>query len=110
MFCKNCGAQLNDGATFCQSCGAKIGEEVTTTANRGSDGLGIAAKVFMIISCVSYAISIVGLIALIWVLPITISVSKKIKSGEKIGTGLKIAVLLLVNTIAGILLLCRKED
>ena len=26
MFCKKCGAQLEEGAVFCQNCGARIEE------------------------------------------------------------------------------------
>ena len=25
MFCKNCGAEINEGAAFCLKCGAKVG-------------------------------------------------------------------------------------
>ena len=119
MFCKKCGTQLGEGASFCPNCGTQVAETaamqqpVQTTApvaSKGSDGLGTAAKIFMILSCVSFGISIIGLIALAWAIPMTISVSKKIQNGEPIGVGLKICTLFFVSTLAGILLLCRKEQ
>ena len=115
MFCKNCGTQLGEGASFCPNCGTQVAEtaamqQTAPVANKGSDGLGTAAKIFMILSCISYGISIIGLIALAWAIPMTASVSKKVKNGEPIGVGLKICTLLFVNTLAGILLLCRKEN
>lgn len=33
MFCKNCGAQLSDGAKFCNSCGASINGTPSTSDN-----------------------------------------------------------------------------
>ena len=104
-FCNNCGSQTMNGATFCTNCGASINPYATT--NQGSDGLGIAAKIFLIISCVAQG---VFLLPLAWCLPITISICKKLNSGEPISVGLKICALLFVNTIAGILLLCRSEN
>lgn len=70
------------------------------------DGLGIAAKVFMIIGCVAQGCL---LVPLAWMIPMTISFSRKLKSGEKVGVGFKICTLLFVNMIAGILMLCRSE-
>lgn len=31
MFCKNCGAQLSDGAKFCNSCGASLTNDIATS-------------------------------------------------------------------------------
>ena len=36
MFCKNCGAQLNDHAAFCITCGAAVGQGNSHCANCGS--------------------------------------------------------------------------
>lgn len=36
MFCKNCGAQLNDNQAICLNCGVKVGEGATFCANCGN--------------------------------------------------------------------------
>lgn len=36
MFCKNCGAQLNDGAAFCVTCGTAVGQGTSHCGNCGS--------------------------------------------------------------------------
>lgn len=33
MFCKNCGKEMKDGATFCTECGTKVMETVSTEGN-----------------------------------------------------------------------------
>ncbi len=33
MFCKNCGKEMKDGATFCIECGTKVNETVPTESN-----------------------------------------------------------------------------
>ncbi len=75
--------------------------------NNNDDGLAIASKIFLILGCVSSGWL---LIPLAWTLPITISICGKLKRGESIGTGLKVAALLFVNLIGGILLLCRSDE
>ena len=35
MFCKNCGAQLNENAAFCVNCGAAVGQGNSHCANCG---------------------------------------------------------------------------
>ena len=44
MFCKNCGAELPDGATFCTSCGAQLGSTQQSSSSVTFDG--IRQKVF----------------------------------------------------------------
>ena len=70
-------------------------------------GLATAAKIFMIISTVVMGLYI---IPLAWCLPMTITYCNKLKRGEPIGTGFKVCSLLFVNTIAGILMLCDKNN
>lgn len=36
MFCKNCGAQMNDNAAFCVTCGAAVGQGAGHCANCGN--------------------------------------------------------------------------
>lgn len=44
MFCKNCGNQLRDGATFCPSCGTRMGETprpvVSQESNKAANLIG----------------------------------------------------------------------
>lgn len=32
MFCKNCGSQIDDGASFCNNCGTPVGNQNVSTA------------------------------------------------------------------------------
>ena len=132
MFCRKCGTQLNENATVCSNCGASLIEEAKTenvtaenaptenttskkVSERKPDGMGLVAQILMILSCaltiiMSISVSWFCLISLVWMIPISISVANKLKFYEPIGTGLKVCTLLFVNTLAGILLLCRKEN
>lgn len=71
-------------------------------------GLLTAAKIFMILSCISGAFFY--LIPLAWMLPMTISLFGKAKRGQPISVGFKVCTLLFVNLIAGILLLAIPSD
>lgn len=93
-----------DEAVICPECGCQVAQMKT---NSNDDGLAIASKIFLILGCISSGWL---LIPLAWTLPITISICGKLKRGEHIGTGLKIAALLFVNLIGGILLLCRSDE
>jgi len=69
----------------------------------------IVIKVFLIIGTVINALTL-WLIPLAWCLPMTLSIFKSFKTGRPIGMGMKICTLLFVNLIAGICLLCLKDD
>lgn len=71
-----------------------------------SNGMQTACKVLMIISTVVMGLY---LIPLAWCIPMTVSYSNKIKTGQPISTGFKVCTLLFVNTIAGILMLVDKD-
>lgn len=105
-FCQKCGRELMDEAVICPACGCLVENNQPATVNAGNDGLTMAAKVFLIIGCIFQGLM---LLPLAWCLPITISIFGKIKRNEPVGVGLKICALLLVNTIGGILLLCRQD-
>ena len=120
MYCKNCGKELPEGTAVCTGCGVLVNAETTNTevaqpvvaeAKQEPSGanktLGIIAKVFLIIGVICTAWC---LIPLAWTLPITIKINNRINKNEPVGTGLKVCALLFVNTVAGILLLCRKDD
>ncbi len=105
-FCQKCGKEMVEEAVVCPSCGCSVVQENVVEKN-GDDGLAVASKIFLIIGCIAQGWL---LLPLAWCLPITISVCKKMKRGEPVGTGLKVCALLFVNTIAGILLLCRSDE
>lgn len=133
-YCQYCGGEVHEEAVICIHCGRTI--ENKPAHKNNSDTLLTVAKVFMIISCAAYpaigllygfafiaaaaaesAMLIGGIAMLIgfciplaWTLPMTITVSRKIKEHEPIGTALKICTLLFVNTISGILLLCHNDE
>ena len=66
------------------------------------EGISLAVLILMIVGTVAQSWMI---IPLAWCIPMTISYCNKIKRNEPVGTGLKVATLLLVNTIGGILML-----
>ena len=122
MYCKNCGNQLDDKAVICTQCGCltDLGERLNInlnqtienqpkqqTASSTNNTLGLVAKILMIITCVFTGFYI---IPLCWTIPMTVSLSKKLKNNQPISVGFKICILLFVNTIAGILLLCMKDN
>ena len=69
-------------------------------------GLKTAAKVFMILGCISFGWTLIGLA---WSIPMTVTVFHRFRDNEPVGTGLKVCTLLFLNVIAGILLLCVKN-
>lgn len=73
------------------------------------DTLVTVTKIFLIIGCVLNAVSF-WLIPLIWCVPMTLSIFKSFKTGRPIGMAMKICTLLFVNLIAGICLLCMKDN
>lgn len=128
MICKYCNKEINNDEKFCHHCGAKvlddyeqdtytdfINQQNQPESNMSkvihetstSETLGVIAKVFMILSCISMGFY---LLPLLWTIPMTISLSRKLKNKEPIGVGFKICTLLFCNMIAGILLLCRNEN
>lgn len=134
-YCKHCGAQVRDEAIFCPSCGCSTESQPTAKSNETSEGLRIATKFFMILSCCLTVVSLVGgvcamlvnldqieawliylvcpgwfLISLVWKIPMTVRYCRSTdKSGLSVGTGFKICSLLFVSMIAGILMLCDNE-
>lgn len=104
MICKKCGAEINDDAVVCVKCGCTVTETPTqiNPAKKSASKLQIAAKIFMIIACISLGWSI---IPLLWLIPMTTSYNRKIENGEPISLGFKICTILFSNPIAGILML-----
>ena len=107
-YCKYCGAQMVDEAVFCVKCGCSAEEVVTTKKNTDNSTLTTVAKVFMIIGCVLSAFYF--LIPLCWTIPMTVHYCNAVSAKNPVGVGFKVCSLLFVSTIAGILMLCTKDD
>ena len=118
-YCTNCGSPLGEASNFCEHCGAPVMGREAQRAEvlvyeapfrdappRRDDGMVTVVKVFLILGCIGFGCL---LIPLAWCIPITVSIFRKLNDGEPIGAGLKVAALLLVNLIAGILLLCMED-
>lgn len=104
-YCTHCGAEIMDEAEVCVHCGCKVKNETKESNNT----LATVAKVFLILGTIAIGLS-TFLIGLAWAIPMTVSIFKKLDNGEPVGVGLKVCSLLFVNTVAGILLLCMRND
>lgn len=102
-YCPNCGAEVHEEAVVCTGCGRSLEEKIETKHTT----LINVIKAFLIIGCIAQGWL---LIPLLWCLPLTISAFKKLDSGEPIGIGTKICILLFVNMISGICLLCMNDN
>lgn len=135
-YCENCGAELLDDAVMCPNCGAiqdnqaygSANGTVQSHTNSSNSTLKTVAFVFMIISlagCVLSSLTSIGLavvdpigfvdviaylVPLAWSIPMTIKVYKARKNNEPLSTGFKVCTLIFVNLVAGILLLCDKDQ
>ena len=121
-FCTKCGNQMADDSIFCPVCGTQAAapeaapvapvapqQPVYYAPVQEESGLTKAAKIFMIIGTVVMGLS-TYCIGLAWCIPMTVVYFKKLKNRQPIGMGFKICSLLFVNTIAGILMLCDKDN
>lgn len=77
------------------------------TLNEDRSTLGTIALVFAIISCVIMGFA---LFPLAWAVPMTVSMSRKLKNGQPISVGFKVCTLLFLSNVSGILLLCMPEN
>ena len=106
-YCPYCGRPVHAEAVVCVSCGRSLPDtNAAAKTPPKDDTLSIIIKIFMIIGCISQGWLI---IPLAWCIPLTVHVFNKMKAGEKIGTGIKVCVLLFVNLIAGICMLCAED-
>lgn len=105
-YCSRCGTQLVDQAVICIGCGCSVGPAPSTQAKKDS-GLTTAAKVLMVLGTIVMGIYI---LPLAWCIPMTVSYFNKVKNNQPISTGFKVCSLLFVSTVAGILMLCDKDD
>ena len=107
-YCSHCGKELFDEAVVCPSCGCSVAANSNNGVVEEEDKkvFRLIIKVFMILGCIA---SGWALIPLIWTIPLTSHVFRKLNSNQPIGLGVKICSLLFVNLIAGIMLLCLDE-
>ena len=111
-FCQRCSKIIVDEAAFCPNCGFAVAYAAATNPSHvhrysnGTDGLAVASKIFLVLGCIAQCWLI---LPLAWCLPITIALWSKMNNNYPVSTGLKVCALLFVNTIAGILLLCRDD-
>ena len=129
MYCQKCGNEISENEMYCKMCGTRVIKDTEeTTIYEGNDpnnmyggtsfyrvssksesnGLKIAAKVFLILGAVVNLNTM--WFSFIWSIPMIIIYFNKVKKGEKIGIGFKIGCMLLVSMIGGILMLCDKEE
>jgi len=107
-YCSHCGAQIEDEAVICVHCGCKVVGSKKSESEETNDVLGLVAKVFMVLACVGGIAAF--FIPLAWCIPMTVHAWRKIDNHEEMGVGFKVCTLLFVSVVAGILLLCRKEE
>ena len=105
-FCSKCGNEIMDEAVICPKCGCAV-ENAQKEQPIPQSGLKTAAKVFMILGTIFWALF--WLIPLCWCLPMTIIYFGKVNRGEKVSVAFKVCSLLFVSLIGGILMLCDKE-
>jgi hypothetical protein len=129
MYCQKCGNEISENEMYCTICGTRVvkDEEGTNVSGENnpnnmyegtsiykvstkneSNGLKVAAKVFLILGAVLNLFSI--WFSFIWSIPMIIIYFTKLKKGEKIGVGFKIGCMLLVSMLGGIFMLCDKEQ
>ena len=129
MYCQKCGNEISENEMYCKMCGTRVIKDTEeTTIYEGNDpnnmyggtsfyrvsskiesnGLKIAAKVFLILGAVVNLYTM--WFSFIWSIPMIIIYFTKVKKGEKIGIGFKIGCMLLVSMLGGIFMLCDKEQ
>ena len=124
-YCEHCGNELLDEAVMCPKCGTIL------KIKKDKNALGFAAWILMIVSIVATVLSSIGmfffyldidpdisfaifilisnLVPLAWIIPMTVSLKRKVKYDLYISKAFKVCTLLFVNILAGIFLLCTKE-
>ena len=109
-YCTHCGKELLDEAVICPGCGCRVEDTEPKKESFIEEDdkkiLHLIIKIFMIIGCIA---SGWALIPLLWTIPMTSRVFKKLNDKEPMSVGFKVCVLLFVNIVAGIMLLCIDE-
>ena len=106
-YCPYCGSSAHAEAVVCVRCGRSLPDaSQAAKAVPKDNALALIVKIFMIIGCIAQGWLI---IPLVWCILLTVHVFNKMKTGERIGTGVKVCSLLFVNLIAGICMLCSED-
>ena len=102
MVCTNCGYEAAEEAKIkqCPKCGTRLIGGVYT-------GSVSACKAFLIVGFAVAALPAMSalFIPFAWMIPMTVYVWRRLDDGRQIRTGMKVAVLLLLSVISGIILL-----
>ena len=109
-YCTKCGYQLDLKAKICDNCGCKtddIKNNQSSTSSSNNSSIRTVANIFVIIGAI---VRCVYIVPILWAVPLTIAYFKKNNKNEKIGTGFKIAILLLVSVIGGAILLIEEDN
>lgn len=116
-YCTKCGNQLEDEAVVCYECGCSTDdvEYVEEGPKRGTTAV-VFTSIFMVLGIIGnlanltlYVSEIIGIVSLLWTIPMTIIYLIRIKRNEPISLGFKVCSLLFVSGIAGIIMLCQKD-
>lgn len=83
MFCKNCGNELNENASFCNKCGANV-RTVKESAQNNT-----FAIVGFIVACISIFLNFWGVVGIAAIILSSLGLIQINKTGEK---GKKLAV------------------
>ena len=129
-YCYNCGSKISEYDVYCPFCGTKIEKEVVDKKKSGRK----ANKVFKLIAkitagvefgLVAFVLSLIALdlsifgffmeglivmIPLIWMLPLMLSVYRKINNNEYMSKAYKICVLIFLSIPTGVMLLLIKDE
>ena len=129
-YCYNCGSKISEYDVYCSFCGTKIEKEVVDKKKSGRK----ANKVFKLIAkitagvefgLVAFVLSLIALdlsifgffmeglivmIPLIWMLPLMLSVYRKINNNEYMSKAYKICVLIFLSIPTGVMLLLIKDE
>ena len=123
--CKDCGEKItdiDDDYLECPNCGEDI-EPKINPYRKGAQVfmiLAIAIRIIFAIACIVLAgisgvyewliYMYLSLIALAWIIPMAISLTRQIENGLSVSTSFGVCTLLFVSLIAGILLLCAPTE
>ena len=108
-YCTQCGNELVDEAVICPACGCKVPSASSSGIIEEDDRkvFYTVIKAFMVICTV---LSGFLLLPLLWTIPLTAHVCRKLKNNQPIGIGVKVCTLLFVSRVAGIMLLCMELE
>lgn len=103
MYCKKCGSEIDDSASFCQKCGQPTSDNNSNVqvSTSGSAGKITAAKVFIILSMVAMGLAVVYL-AIALCMSASIGDSSEV-DGMQITAGVIVTVMLVFLVLAAVI-------